>query len=807
MSASRPAHPARQPARWLLPLLTALLALGLPPWRPRMPSAGLDPSWQSVMEAWALRELDGSIPVFTFGPLGFLHTAQFHPWLYPLQLGFWLMVAFTLARVLSHYAAQAHGWQRLLVLPLSLLAIGWTPDPWLALLPLCAAWLLLDFARPAPRGLLAWLLVLTALAVQVKFTAFMAAAAFAVVTDAARWLHQRKPPLLSAGLFAASWLLHALLTGDPNWPGHLLAQLAVAAGYGSAMQIAGPTSDVLWPPVVAALMALAVLATPVAAVAETRWAGLRPVWPALLTLMLLFLLFKGGVIRHDTHFAVTSSGFVLVGLLVWLRSIALGAHPAVRAAALGAVLVAAALMLPVPARYGFAPPTAQTPAGTLYWLLIERPWAGIEAIGGLLRDPSLSRLRSGRDQALAMIRNANPLPAELSGSVDVIGFEQSIVLAHGLDYRPRPVFQSYSAYTAGLARRNAAHFAGTRAPDHVLLAIEPIDGRLAMIEDAPSWLPLWTRYDPRELLGRFLWLERRSETDRTLHWDGERRQALRWGEAYTPAYDDATLCRWLEVDIRPSLLGRLASLAYKAPVVEVVLEREDASAEGGWREDRRRFISGLGAAGFLASPMVESPREFIEACAAQRLEPARRVRALRWTTRATWAFQPRIAVRERGLRIAGGPAPRANGRLRAELDWLRLLPELVEAGARTCAEAPRAFGERLLAHAPCQIELPAEPGQRLEAHYGLFEGAWTEGQTEGVVFRIEARILGAWQPLAERALNPREVIADREVQHFDLRVPAGADRLRLVTESRAGPGWEWSWWGPVSMRSDSGAQP
>src|SRR5262249_54445990 len=52
--------------------------------------------------------------------------------------------------------------------------------------------------------------------------------------------------------------------------------------------------------------------------------------------------------------------------------------------------------------------------------------------------------------------------------VDVLGYEQTIALYNGLTYRPRPVFQSYCAYTSHLARLNDAFYRSSRAPDYVL---------------------------------------------------------------------------------------------------------------------------------------------------------------------------------------------------------------------------------------------------------------------------------------------------------------------------------------------------
>lgn len=46
---------------------------------------------------------------------------------------------------------------------------------------------------------------------------------------------------------------------------------------------------------------------------------------------------------------------------------------------------------------------------------------------------------------------------DLRGPTDLIAYRQEIVFANALPWRPRPVFQSYAAYTPDLLRDNAEH--------------------------------------------------------------------------------------------------------------------------------------------------------------------------------------------------------------------------------------------------------------------------------------------------------------------------------------------------------------
>jgi hypothetical protein len=74
----------------------------------------------------------------------------------------------------------------------------------------------------------------------------------------------------------------------------------------------------------------------------------------------------------------------------------------------------------------------------------------------LLEDGSLERKF---EESLAAIRAHPPLPS-LSGTTDIYSVGQSALLANRLEWSPRPIFQSYVAYTPALQERNARYLEG-----------------------------------------------------------------------------------------------------------------------------------------------------------------------------------------------------------------------------------------------------------------------------------------------------------------------------------------------------------
>ncbi len=120
-----------------------------------------------------------------------------------------------------------------------------------------------------------------------------------------------------------------------------------------------------------------------------------------------------------------------------------------------------------------------TPASVLQ--TVSTTWTEPFA-ASLRRWQSPQRLHDDYQATLAQVRASRPLPI-LPGTVDIYSFDQTQLLASGNRWHPRPVFQSYQAYSPELLQRNRDHLSGAQAPDHIFFRIEPIDNRLPSTED------------------------------------------------------------------------------------------------------------------------------------------------------------------------------------------------------------------------------------------------------------------------------------------------------------------------------------
>jgi hypothetical protein len=763
----------------------AVLSVVLVPWQPFMPASGLDPSWKSVIE-WAFLEDKrfGRDIVFTFGPLGFLYGGQYHPSLYPLQLLFWEAFALLAAASLGRYWARTPVWLSAgLVLSL-VVAAGYQRDQWLFLLPLLAALQAIDAREQGRPWITAGLVAMTIVAGLSKFTVFLAAVALFAVADLLRASVLRSLPVLVPTLLAGSWVLFGFANGSWDWPSYLLASFEIASGYSAAMQVNGPTVEIFSTIGFSLAVVAVAYLTPVA---DNRRDWLERSAVSVAFGILAFLLFKAGVVRHDGHILITAGGVILLAAIAAWRASYHKANRWIQAAAAITLALAVWSLLEMPGRLW----RGGGPLEVAESLTRQRISAAAAAAYSVVFGDALGGFEIARSGAEHAIRAKTPLPA-LDGTVDIYNWDQADVLAHGLDYSPRPVFQSYSAYTPGLVKKNVDHLVGDSAPDYVLFDLQTIDNRLSALEDGASWPSLWSRYDAVELTGHHVLLARRQGADRPMVWGDPRVAEIGWGQPLSlePLASDG--CAWAEVNIGSTLAGRLLTTAFKAPMVELELELADGS------KVKRRFIPGMGETGFLLSPYVDDLSRFIGACNAGARGTGSTVRsaAFHRTERAGPFFKDVIRVTTRSLHVQGRREVIAGPSLR----WLELGSRIVSKGSDQCAYPLRWQEGKVFAHAPCHVLVGSLPKGDLEIAFGIFEGAWNQGQTNGVRFELQALRDGQWQRMGEKELRPREIKSDRLGGKFQVWVDANVEALSLTTDPLGDASWDWSYWGPIVPR-------
>ncbi len=400
-----------------------------------------------------------------------------------------------------------------------------------------------------------------------------------------------------------------------------------------------------------------------------------------------------------------------------------------------------------------------------------------------------------RTQSLAAIRAAVPLPI-VNGSVDVIPSVQSAVFAHGLLYRPRPVFQDYGAYTPWLVERNRAHYRSSRAAEYVFFRPNPIGDRYPLLEQGPTVNELLSLYDPLSLEHDVLVLKRRAVPLR-----------IAMGN---PSKSTAKLGQWvslegihapemLAVTLPPSLLGRLGAFLFRPPLLTLTVRLANGT------EQPFRFIEGMARSGFLLSPFVQNQLDFA---------------AVATNTWATLEAKLVVAFRidtlsESGRRFFGEPFDYSLTVLQLDPDAARARGVgVARAGRRTevarqmaalsSVKPPFAEAQEttLFTLAPSRFVLPVHSASLVRAGFGIRPVAWDPGNTtDGVCFRIsEIGEGGAGRKVFERCLDPASRVADRPVQTAEVSVGLRSPgTLVFETDCRGNCNWDWSYWKDIDI--------
>jgi hypothetical protein len=767
--------------------LAALLFAGRP-LGVAFPEADLDGSWMVVLgEALRLPARWGVDLAFTYGPASALVTRYFTDGYLAAALPAAVVLASVFGLCFGRLAAEAAsagpGPRRGASTALLAAALGEAaglltmapqiPDAFYFVLPLNV--FLFDlYRRRGGTGLVAVSAAAAGGLALSKSSYGALALALFVLTDLRSLLALRRAPVLSGAFglgFLAAYLAFGQHLGD--LPAYLRLQGEVAAGYGEAMYATGSRREL-------ACFLVACLALVAAAALPGDRDRLRRLLVAGGLGLVLLLGFKAAFLRQDTHPQIGWSLLGLAGLSV-AAGVALRrsvpAAAALGAAALAVLWVAAPLFLAV---------ETGAPAGRAAVTAAAR--SAVAAAGdelgswdALLRDPSgfAENLRAAKAAAFAAVRAAHPLP-RLDGTVDILPSEQTSVLAAGLDYHPRPSFQDYSTYTAGLIAANLAFYEGPAAPEWVLFGVGGLDDRFPATMEGALWPVLLRRYEPVRRAGALLVLHRRAVPLPAVLGPAQAVPARLNQRFAVP--EGATFAR---IAVRETALGRLAALLFRPPALKLRL-----TLAGGATQDYR-FIPAIAAEGFLLSPTIDDAEGFMRLALGDAQDAGEAVTGAEvgGSALSRWFYAPGLDVSFQAVAVPSGPVdPEA-----------RALAESVAQGrswrqlARRIGPPGALRGDRLSAAPPSALSLPVAGATHLRVGFGIEDGAWTQGRVAGVCFAVHDGA-STGPELWRRCLDPRDSPADRGGQVADIDLPGGTTAVTLETACRGSCDWGWAYW-------------
>jgi hypothetical protein len=566
----------------------------------------LDSSWQVGLSLSQRLDLPmGSRLFFPYGPYGYLtvNTPFFiSQWLEAVAAG--LVVHVALVALVCLLLVRRRAGPVLWVAVTAAVLIGLPsfagPDTEGQLVAVLLAYLAVDVAqRRASVASAALCGVMLALLLLMKATAVPLVAGVLVIGIGALVLGRRlraTVALLTAFVVAGAvlWFAAGLHVGDVAH--YLHAALEFGSGYSGAMYFMGLTPGII----LGGAVIVIVGALGVGLLVRRRHSD--GLW-MLLTAVALFPLFKDsfvrdGPVRDEIYFGVAA---ILAGL---------------------------SLVVVAPALRSWLSRRQALPAGLLVaCLLLGACWRAtdLSVVGG-----AGDRLASYGNAVRAVVQNdarhslqAAPLqsaqayyagtisalpPFPAGATVDVMPWDVGLMYEDSrLHWDPRPILQSYQAYTSWLDEQDAGFLLGGGAPDFIIYSYLTVDDRYAAFDEPATFRALLENYGVVKTIGSstvvLQRLPRAFAARETV--DGTTCAAL--GTAITiPQH--AGVLTFAHVDLTRSLVGSALDILAKAPEARVTLSTVAGSSG-------HRLVQAVAADGLYVSSLLTSTPDMAAAMA------------------------------------------------------------------------------------------------------------------------------------------------------------------------------------------------
>jgi hypothetical protein len=462
------------------------------------PTLGLDPGWQeALVQGTDAGRLFGVDTIFTFGPYHQLYTQQISSNQTALILGRWFYGLAWGASMVSLARISSQSWAWIVTASLAL-SVGQSPDATF----FCFVFLFTLLAtRLPPAGIDGMLITLCYVGVilgvftKLSFLGVAAPALLLVgsylVTQARRRRWRWHQWLMGVAIVLLIPAVLWLAAGQPLWSlsSYLMgSNLEIIRGFKGAMSSDDPAAFWQIPAYLLGATCLGILLY-----RFTCQCFATRLWPSLLLLnfsFLMWVVFKAGMVRHDGFAAghAVTSGLTLAGVALLLIAYGHGEQPRKS----HELISVAPLLLGL--------------AITAQYLSPIRSYLDLWVKGMLRNTWTLMRITSGSNAVRMMLlnrrqaelaglkRTAEKLPIPQGSTVDALPWDITDLIVNRLIYAPRPVFQSYSAYTNRLLDLNANHFRSSAAPMFLVMKNQSIDQRFPPDLDGPALVEIGKRY-------------------------------------------------------------------------------------------------------------------------------------------------------------------------------------------------------------------------------------------------------------------------------------------------------------------------
>lgn len=544
----------------------------------------LDDSWiRAINMALNNGAVFGKDFIFPYGPLGFLETRNSH------YLSIFLFVLFDLVLLAGYYMQLKAGNKNLitciyLLLAFFLLHIGNSYSIKLFILYIIVlSGIINNRFNNLPLVVFAVLLAFISLLVKVNYglIAFILLALAFVLS-----VYQRPRAAWVLALAVVVLGIVTLSVFNIYLPGYLTWSFPLIQGYNEAMYVPIRLIDA------ELTLALADLCL----FAGVIWMSIRRtsfnIANIFLFSLLVFLLFKNSFVRADAyhkHFFYCAFPVVLL-FFAWRSKLPDGLKTRIIVAA--SILISCIALL-------YSNKLDIQKANPLTYFRAGRHELGIREEDVHVKIPTPVLKRIGK------------------ATVDIFPIDITIAEINRLNYKGRPVIQSYSAYTPSLDSLNAGYFQSAGRPSYLIVRNFAIDGRYAVWDEALTKIYVRHYYQPvdsfhlEDINGNpdtahyFLLLEKKNISNDNYHpvFTPVATVNLKAGIPYQLDFDKIQAPVYMNVTRSYDITGEMAKIIFQPPVAEVKLKFEDGS------DSTCKFIASIANTPLLINKAVRNNQE------------------------------------------------------------------------------------------------------------------------------------------------------------------------------------------------------
>lgn len=513
---------------------------------------GLDFSWLLTLNYANLKDyVWGSDFIFTYGPLAHLSTriGWGHDWksLFAFDLFFFFNLFYISYTALKR---SRNFWLVLLLLCIHLLLIPVHLGPLVAhfLLGFLMFWVLQNLIKPS-RWYMVFQVILLSLMFFVKFNTglvafpiFIIGLVYIVYDKKSSWweaLVWLNVPFIIIYFFSIHW--------NVKLKSYVFNAMEIVKGYNDIMYLPHNLQTKL----IAVFMILAILSVQLIPFLKSKSISekIKILIPTGIVFIPLFVVYKSGFVRG------LESDFFLVSVFIIILKI--GFHqPKYKWIDFVYFIVAGISCYQI----GFS----------------ENNKMPIEITSKLDKFYFVSLKDYTPTYGLAIHPNNNQLPEKVkrllgSNTVDIYPWNSQLLFENKLNFLPRPIFQSYTAYTKNLQEINFDHYNNSeKSPEFIIYEYLSIDQRYPLYDESKVNLSLIKNYQIVEFFNfqnrDFIVLQKKKDFKPILL-EPTKEYLIKWGEKFVLKENT-----YYEIHVNHNWKGKLISIFDHAPEVKILID-------------------------------------------------------------------------------------------------------------------------------------------------------------------------------------------------------------------------------------------